>query len=116
MTAPALGPASSLASPAVDMAPATGVLGCPSCDCIRLRALLTPASSGALVARVRAGRDGQSAGRPGGRAAIPARTGNARCVYAVRHGESGVLRPCLPLTAGSTLREPGEATSLGRPK
>src|SRR5674536_365343 len=66
MTAPALGPASSLASAAVDMAPATGVLGCPSCDCIRLRALLTPASSGALVARVRAGRDGQSAGRSGG--------------------------------------------------
>jgi hypothetical protein len=31
-----------------------------------LRALLKPASSRALVARVRAGRDGQSAGRPGG--------------------------------------------------
>src|SRR5664280_2925636 len=45
------------------MAPAPGVLGCPSCDCIRLRALLTPASSGALVARGRAGRDGQAAGR-----------------------------------------------------
>src|SRR5664280_651682 len=62
MTAPALGPASSLASAAVDTAPATGVLGCPSCDCIRLRALLTPASSGALVARVRAGHHGQPAG------------------------------------------------------
>jgi len=46
---------------------------------------------------------GATASRPGGRAALPARTGNARCVYAVRHGESGVLRPCLPLTAGSTL-------------
>src|SRR5664279_4498575 len=45
------------------MAPATSVLGCPSCDGIRLRALLTPASSGALVARGRAGRDGQAAGR-----------------------------------------------------
>jgi len=33
---------------------------------MRLRALLTPASSGALVTRVRAGRDGQPAGRPGG--------------------------------------------------
>src|SRR5664279_5332635 len=44
------------------MAPATGVLGCPSCDGIRLRALLTPASSGALVARVRAGHHGQPAG------------------------------------------------------
>jgi len=32
---------------------------------MRLRALLTPASSGALVARVRAGRDGQPGGPRG---------------------------------------------------
>ena len=67
MTAPALGPARSLASAAVDMAPAAGVLSgarhATAWDCMGLRALLKPASSRALVARGRAGRDGRPAGR-----------------------------------------------------
>src|SRR5664280_3665512 len=46
------------------MAPAPGVLGCPSSDCMRLHptaCVAEAASSGDLVARGRAGRDGQAA-------------------------------------------------------
>src|SRR5450759_4215844 len=45
------------------MAPATGVPGCPSCDGMRLRALLTPASSRAWW---RGCGPGATARRPGG--------------------------------------------------
>jgi len=69
MTAPALGPASSLASAAVDTAPAAGVLGCPSCDGIRLHPTACIADAG--IERCPGGAGAGRAPRPAGRVALP---------------------------------------------